>query len=208
MRTTSSSISLGAIVLGTTLACGCPAPAAEPSCPQLAGSKSEQMLEYLKGDRPSLSPECIEFALTRLGADRYLPALDAIISYLDFRRPGTTSVGPDVLVRPQWATGDGFPAARALIDFKAMVPDLRPTAVSHLVSAIGISSTPDLVRTNATEVLLFMNDDPSRSISALTQAGKASEDQASAQLLRDAARKLAIRCRRPETRAACEAALH
>ena len=112
-----------------------------------------------------------------------------------------------MLIKPQWALGDEFPAANALLGFRGIVPGLRPTAVNHLVNAIGNPSVPELVRANAAEVLFFLNDDPSRSVGALTQASKAAGPEG-AELLRDAARKLAARCRSAEMRAACEAALN
>jgi len=58
-----------------------------PSCPSLENASAAKQLSYLETGRSLQSTSCTEFAIRRLGEERYAPAADVLLSLLDFESP-------------------------------------------------------------------------------------------------------------------------
>jgi hypothetical protein len=145
-------------------------------------------------------PDCIDAAIRQLGNERYVPAIDVLASYLDFKSPTYTLPADAPVYNPRW--GYLYPATLALFE-------IGPPAIESLVRVIASPSSSDTAGTNAAETLMTINRiDMSKAVTALTTAAKATTDAVAAARLRDAARKLASTCPGPELRTKCEAALN
>jgi len=170
-------------------------------CPEQQGMKPEQLLKSLEGDRATLKSRCIVNAINQLGEKRYAPAADTLTTYLDFRMPGTENKGHEIFIVRIPALGDKYPAATALFE-------IGKAASPSLVRAIADSSTPELLRDNAVEVLFDVyRENLADAVSVLNRASRSASDAASSMRLWDAARKEAGKCP-SELRPRCEEALY
>jgi hypothetical protein len=89
----------------------------EPACAQLEGSSASQQLKYLNEDRKSLSSDCIEVAIRRLGVERYAPAIDTLVTYLDFENQSLAHLHQMGLFNnPMIEHGFDYPARAALAE--------------------------------------------------------------------------------------------
>jgi hypothetical protein len=158
---------------------------ADEGCPALKGKDAVAHLEYLRGDRSKLAPECVVAAINRLGGGPYAQEASAVlIQYLDYQdltrlRRGEPK-GSTVLYL--------YPAVDVLRSMgKPVVPDL--TAV------IAKAGTSDLVRRNAGWVIAFMygTNNP-EGIAAFVNAAHAQTDPMDSNRLLDEARFFAGKC--------------
>jgi len=164
---------------------------ATDNCPDLEGKDAAAHLEYLRGDRSKLKPECAAAAMRYLGAKRFSQASAVLIQYLDYRTesPGKAPMIPII-----------YPAVDAL-------HSLGKPVVPELVAAVANPDTTEAARQNAAWTIFFIyglgNPD---GIAALVSAAKAEVDPGASVRLMDQARRLAGRCP-AESRNDCENAV-
>ena len=174
---------------------------AKGTCAAQEGSKPQAQLAYLKGDRQTLTVDCILYALEQLGVERYTPSIETLVQYLDFQRPQKPPVGEVVVALHKPWVGSEYPAGSALLE-------IGEPAVPALVKAIAESES-DLIRKNAAEVIYAIHaGDTPQAVALLNRAAKSksSTDWGASLRLYDAAKGLAAKCL-PETRNACMKAL-
>ena len=128
-------------------------------CPEAELSKSaspESALAYLKGNRQNLSSACVIRAIRNLGTAQYKPAIDTLVSYLDFNVP----VQPGVpLVFLAGATSGQCPAADALARMgkfalptvkRALMNEALPTqsrvSAAKVLRGLEWDNKPDAIR--------------------------------------------------------------
>jgi len=106
---------------------------ATDNCPDLEGKDAAAHLEYLRGDRSKLKPECAAAAMRYLGAKRFSQASAVLIQYLDYRTesPGKAPMIPII-----------YPAVDAL-------HSLGKPVVPELVAAVANPDTTEAARQNA-----------------------------------------------------------
>lgn len=168
-------------------------------CAELDAATPQQLVEYLRGDRPSLRQACVVYAINKLGVEGYAPATGVLVTYLDYRGPDDPQrVRTGVVLHAWWPI---YPAADALFLIgKPAIPDL--------IGAIAGSDTPDLVRKSAIHVLgNIQRDEPSRAVATLVSASKATKDAGASQRLLDAAKEAVVQCA-ADTRYRCLDALY
>jgi hypothetical protein len=179
--------------------------AADGACVSLAEAKREQLVAYLKGERPTLDPACVLYALDRLADDHTAADASVLVTLLDFPKPEAggalgqdglpplgsktpRQVGGSTDVMP-WV-GRQYPAAKVLFRIGA-------SADADLIRVIGNVESSDLLRSNAVEVLrLIHREDLSLSANTLAAAARASfeTDRPRSERLLHAARRLAQDC--------------
>jgi hypothetical protein len=104
-------------------------------CTALDGADPQTLIEYLESSRNMQAPDCMTYAIDKLGQQQRAEASSVLTAYLDFQRPGTE---PDphkpLITRDPISMGDIYPAIDAL--FKIGMP-----AVPSLVHRIGDRET-------------------------------------------------------------------
>jgi hypothetical protein len=174
--------------------------AADEACAKLQKTTPGLRLQYLQGDRAGLDRGCVIYAIKQLGNDRYAPAIETLVGYLDFREPGPRNWGTaknPFIPRNGLPPGGLYPAVGALFQ-------IGKTTVPKLIEAIADSATTDLVRANAGDtVLAIYCADPPAGIAAIVSAAHANADPAAAIRLMDEARRQASLCI-AQTRNECE----
>jgi hypothetical protein len=132
----------------------------------------------------------------RQGFERYEDVVGTLISFLDYRLPDESK-----LSRVVPSNRDPYPASSGLyIVGKTVVPDL--------IKAIARSTTPDLSRSKAIEVVftIYSQESLPDAVRILRRAGNAAKDFEESQRLLDAAKKLSNMCRQTPTE--CRDALY
>ena len=135
---------------------GCVAPAPRIRLSQPArnwkSSSAAQQLKYLSEDRKSLSSDCIEVAIRRLGVERYAPAVDTLITYLNFENQSLAHLHQMGLFNnPMIEHGFAYPARAALAETGVLAIDKLITAAiasessSRIVSENAAISLTDIV---------------------------------------------------------------
>jgi HEAT repeat protein len=172
---------------------------AEPSCAELDGAKAEKLLEYLQGDRASLSEDCVYTATTKLGVAGYTPAIKTLVALLDYRTHGDPERARTGGVRqPGWPI---YPAANALFL-------IGKPAEPEILKVLAKSDTSDLVRKVAIYALLNIeSNEESGPVATLARASREEKDPGASQRLMDAAKEAATKCR-PERQTVCINALN
>jgi hypothetical protein len=191
MKTLGTIAILVQLSLGTAIASD-----TKTDCTQLRGAKPQAQLEYLQGERSGLSDACMIYAMDQLARAEYAPSINVLIKLLDYHAPEPPKTGePFVQQTIPWL-GTWYPAARGLLA-------VGKAAVPNLIAAIADPGTSDLIRKNATElVLLIYREELPEGAAVLNRAGRAATSPDVRQRLLDAARELAGKC--PEQqRAAC-----
>ena len=169
------------------------------SCPELEGAKPQAHLEYLQRDRSTLTPACIAYAADQLGLHQYSPAVKTLVKYLDYRLPEDPARAHLAVISRTPTLGTIYPATTALFE-------IGEPAVPDLVEAIASSTTSDVARDNAREVVfLIYRSDVAQSVRVLIRASKASSDWEASMRLYNAARETAVKC--GESRNTCMNAL-
>jgi hypothetical protein len=156
-------------------------------------------LAYLKGDRQNLSSSCVIQALIILGTDgHYKPAIDTLVSYLDFKVPVQPG-RPMVLIGG--VTRGLYPAADAL----DRMDKLALPAVEH---ALTNDDLPTQGRVNAAKVLfdLRLHNAPQGVIRLIVLAARNAKDVDTQDALQKVAKELARSCWN-DTRQKCREAL-
>ena len=70
---------------------------AQTVCTKLQGARPQAQLEYLQGERPTLTDACMIYAMDRLARAKYAPSIDVPIGLLDYRVPDKAKAGdPEV----------------------------------------------------------------------------------------------------------------
>lgn len=156
--------------------------AAEQPCQELKHRTAPQFIEYLRGERATLRPACIEFAIDALSKEGYPPGAEVLVSYLDFKSLKQADMWTPLLWK--WE----YPAAQALFL-------IGTSATDSLVRAIAGADSSEVLRTNAEDVLLLINrDDPKNAIRILRQRSRSARDAGTAARLFESAISLARRC--------------
>lgn len=156
-------------------------------------------LAYLKGERRNLSSSCVIQAIRILGTDgHYKPAIDTLVSYLDFKVPVQPGM-PMVLIGG--ATRGLYPAADAL-------DRMDKPALPGVERALTNDDLPTQGRVNAAKVLfgLRFHDAPQAVIRLIVLAARNAKDVDTQDALQKAAKELARSCR-DDTRQKCQEAL-
>jgi hypothetical protein len=138
---------------------------AEEPCKKLHGATLEALISYLNTALPNDgNGECLAYAITLLGRQRYEPAIPALAKLLGFRRPATALEKNHVFLHAP-TTDEIYPAAGALEEFgKASVP-----AVLSVMKSTSVSST---AWENAVLVWMFVyRDKPTKGVALLRQEG-------------------------------------
>jgi hypothetical protein len=123
--------------------------------------------------------------MERLGYGGYAPAVKVLITYLDYRAP--EKPGFLKYAHLEW-TGSVYPAGEALFL-------IGKPAVPGLIEAIADAATPDLVRSNAADVVSAVyRESLVEGIAVLVRAAHAQADPTSSVRLMDQARRRAREC--------------
>lgn len=157
-------------------------------------------LAYLKGDRQNRSSSCVIQAIRILGTDgHYKPAIDTLVSYLDFEVP--VQPGRPIVVLAGVTSGF-YPAADALY----RMDKLALPAVEH---ALTNDDFPAQGRVNAAKVLfnLRFRDAPQAVIRLIVLAARNAKDVDTQDALQKTAKELARSCWN-DTRQKCQEALN
>jgi hypothetical protein len=172
------------------------ATSARAECSELEGTPPKVLLAYLDGDRSTLTQTCILFALDQLAPAKYQPAIAVLTRYLDYKAPDPPRSPEGFVQRHVPWLGDRYPAAKALLA-------LDKAAAPGMISAIADPTTPELVRSNAVEMMILIyRDNPPDGAKVLNTAARTVSRADSEQRLLDAARTLAERCH-PDLRGLC-----
>jgi hypothetical protein len=156
-------------------------------------------LAYLKNDRQTLSSSCVIQAIRILGTDGHCkPAIDTLVSYLDFEVP--VQPGRPIVVLAGVTSGF-YPAADAL----DRMDKLALPAVEH---ALNSDDLPTQGRVNAAKVLfdLRFHDAPQGVIHLIVLAARNAKDVDTQDALQKVAKELARSCW-DDTRQKCQEAL-
>jgi hypothetical protein len=156
-------------------------------------------LAYLKGDRQNLSSACVIQAISILGTDgHYKPAIDTLVSYLDFKVPEQPGV-PMALVAG--VTRGLYPSADALARMdKPALPAVKRALLNE--------DLPTQSRVNAAKVLrgLEWHDKP-EAIRLIVLAARNAKDVDTEDALQKEAKDLVRWCTDDE-REKCQEALN
>jgi DNA polymerase III delta prime subunit len=171
------------------------------TCRALEGAEPQTLIEYLESDRNMQAPDCMTYAIDKLGQQRRAEASRILTMYLDFRKPGTErDPNEPVFDRQPPSPQDLYPAVGAL--FKTGMP-----SIPSLVHRIGDRETIDLTRWHALYILLILHrTEPWRAVAALRRASESATDRGTMGRLMDAAKEEAARCH-PAGGDLCEDAL-
>jgi hypothetical protein len=169
---------------------------ADHPCEELKNGTASQRIKYLRGDRATLKPACVDFAIEALSHESSLAAADVLVSYLDFRSSRSQAEAVSHLLwKPE------YPAAEALVE-------MGSPATESLVRAIASADSSDIQRTNAGDVLILINGGhPMNAIRLLRERSKSAPDTATSARLFESAIRLSRQCP-DEIRSSCEAALN
>jgi hypothetical protein len=114
---------------------------------ELQNATSADLVSYLSGTVPDENDaDCITWALKRLGAERYVPAIPVLAKLLDFRRPPNEFEKKGISIHPS-GTSDLYPAAGAL---ELIGEKVLPT----MLDVIKSESMSKTARDNAVAVLM------------------------------------------------------
>ena len=176
------------VLIGATAASG-----AGFDCPQLDGASIQAHVEYLRGERATLNDACILKALEKLATPRYGPSIKVLVEYLDYQVPDPPTNKEASMQHTMPWLGTRYTAAKGLLAMgRATIP--------ALVDVIGESTTPELLRKNATQLLVLIHGgETTEGAAVLNRAARSSTVPEVRQRLYDAAREL---CPAPE-RGAC-----
>lgn len=145
----------------------------------------EAALAYLKGDRPNLSSACVIQAIRDVETAHYKPAVDTLISYLDFSVPVQT--GMPLVIRAG-ATRGLYPAADALARMgKPALPAVKLALTNDDLSTQS--------RVNAARVLRGLEwDDKPAAIHLIVRIARNAKDVATQDALQKEAKDLVRWC--------------
>jgi len=175
-------LSRNLVIIFGALSCAASLPlmGADVGCPDLEGKDAAAHLEYLRGDRPKLSSNCIVASIRYLGSKHYAQASAAVIQYLDYPDPAAVARRGSIL--------ETYPAIDALYS-------MRKAVVPELTAAIADAGTPDLARENAAFVILFLfGGSQPEAVATLVHAANSQTDPTAARRLMDKARWVAAKC--------------
>jgi hypothetical protein len=111
------------------------------TCLGFEGTTPESALTYLRQDRATLEPECINHAISLLREQTTVSALDVLLGYMDFEEPVAPGVPHNV--RGLGPTGGAYPAvdlvarfhSRAIPGLKKIIADEDATSLSRINAA-------------------------------------------------------------------------
>ena len=152
-------------------------------CEKVAKSSSAELMELLKGDLQSTTPECIEQAVVRLGDFREASAAAVLVNFLDFKRP--LNEREKLGINMRW---ERFPAVGALFSIgKPAIPALLATLRSEKIT--------EVARQNAIRaVSTIFRDDPPQGVGELRKAAREAKEPTEAARLRSGAESAAALC--------------
>ena|SRR5690348_10269736 len=156
-------------------------------------------LAYLKGDRQNLSSSCVIQAIRILGTDgHYKPAIDTLVSYLDFKVP--LQPGRPIMV-VAGVTHGFYPAADAL--------DRMENALPAVERAVTSDNLPIQGRVNAAKVFfgLRFHDRPQEVVRLIVLAARNAKDVDTQDALQKVAKELARSCSN-DVRQKCQEAVN
>lgn len=157
---------------------------AEAELPEKASPAAA--LAYLKGDRPNLSSACVIRSIQILNNNHYKPAVDVLVSYLDFKAPVLPGIPYEATAG---VTRGLYPAADALGRFDE-------SAVPALTRAVTDDEFPAQGRVNAAKVLfgLKYHDKPEEVIRLSAHAARATQGADAAEALQKEAEAMVRLC--------------
>jgi hypothetical protein len=160
------------------------------TCEEFHGTTPQAALAYLKQDRTTLEPWCINMAVAIFGGHPYAPAKKTLLEYIDFKRPFPIGKpGP---------TGGQYPAADVLSDYgQSVVPDLKAILTSDDKNVQS--------RLNAVSVWFWISPKP-LTVAFVAQAAKDAGDRDAGEKLANLAALLPKYCHK-EDQPECEKAL-
>jgi hypothetical protein len=153
---------------------------ADEGCPDLERKDAAAHLEYLRGDRGTLSSKCVLASIRYIASKRYMQASATLIQYLEY--PDTVATARRGIIL------EIYPAIDALCA-------LHKSVVPELTAAIAGADTAQLARENAAlTILLIYSASQPEAITALVSAAHSQTDPTAATRLMDKARWLTARC--------------
>ena len=158
---------------------------------QLEGPR---LVEYLSATEGHTNA-CVQYAILRLGALKYVGAIDVLVTYLDFTQP--------LPPFPQAVVSNGgdrpFPAATALME-------IGKPALPALLKVAGKAGTSEMARKHAIDRVMGIFNNDAGGIAAFMKASRAAADPDVAARLAAAAKE-AFRFCAPTEKPACAAIL-
>jgi hypothetical protein len=171
---------------------------ASEECQKLHAATPEGLISYLSGIQPNdRNAECVTYAITRLGQQRYEPAIPTLARLLNFRRPPNAHEKNHIFLHPP-ILEEMYPAAGALEEFgKKALP---------VVLDVIKSSASTEARESAVSVWMFVyRENASKGVALLRQHASAAADLTTRQNLKSALVKAPTWCG-PNEKARCTAA--
>jgi hypothetical protein len=187
-----------ALICALCFFCVCRVEATE-ACQKLHSATPQALTSYLDGIQANDSnAECVAYAITRLGRQRYEPSAPVLARLLSFRRPATALEKNGFFLHPQ-SKDEIYPAAGALEEFGVR----SAQSVLEVLKSPTSSST---ARENAVLVWMFIyRDKPSKGVALLRQETVGAVDPAVKENLRFALGNAVAMCGSKE-KARCTAA--
>lgn len=172
---------------------------AAQECDQLRDATSVELVSYLNGVPPDRQDgQCITFAITKLGKQRYEAAVPVIAALLDFRRPADSREKGGLYLHIQ-GIDEVYPAARAL-------EEIGKSSLPAVLAVIKEQSSSARARENA--VFVWMEEhkyESPKGVALLKQEADKMEDTTAKLNLRSAVTKALAWCN-PRDEARCRAA--
>jgi hypothetical protein len=162
-------------------------------------TRLKEKLEYLRGERAALDPNCIAYAILQIGYSKEPrgEAIETLVTYLDFRYPGIR-YRDNVNDRITWL-GDRYPAV-------AVLGGIGKPAEPSLTRALA-SGTNAMIRLHALTALgVIYKENATGLVTALTRASRTAPDTESSSRLFESARE-AIKWCPDRNKHMCESAL-
>lgn len=158
---------------------------AADGCPDLQGKGTAAHLEYLRGDRSTLTAKCIVAAIKHLGIKPYAQQASAVlIQYLDYQDPA-------------YQHQEGVKGSIVLYAYPAVdvLRSLGKRVAPELTAVVASPDVTGLVRQNAAwAIFLMYGANQPEAVSVLVGAAHAQIHPIASIRLMDQARWLASRC--------------
>jgi hypothetical protein len=168
---------IGFVVLALGLLLTYPRRTRGQECDSLQTAASVDLVSFLSSVTPDQNNgDCITWAIKKLGAQRYEPAIPVLSGLLSFKRPPTEREKQGVYLRMQ-TIWEIYPAAGALDLF-------GKKALPSLMTTIKAESTTALARENAVAVLMGIHKyEKAQGVALLKQEEISASDDSTKQRL-------------------------
>ncbi len=169
-------------------------------CQAFENASPSDLTQFLNAVLPDKNNEdCVAFAIRKVGAERYEPAIPSLVKLLDFRRPLTPKEKAGFYDHPQGVSGR-FPAVLAL-------EMIGKNVLPEVLRAMKAESTTAIVRENALFVWMenYRHERP-MGVALLRQEETNATDDATKQRLRSVISQAVDKWCGPKDHAECKAA--